>query len=303
MPMIGPEHRPYDKSSKWLIQHHGDSILRLAGVENVAAWRPAQAEVVQPSQMPDGLLEVRLEGAASDDLFLLEVATYPERRVEDQLTRDLMLVYLDRGELPEAVTLVLRGKGQYRVPGSRDLRSRRGLSSCRLNWRVVELWTLPAEELLQAGDVGLLPWVPLTDFADPPEQMMRRCRDMIENGAPPGEKASLLAVTQVLAYLRYNSMEFLELLGGRKAMLEIPFLNEIVNEKCETLMLEKTREAARENAHQNIAAFLETRFGDVPRDLLEAIESVVDEKKLKDLVRLAAACRDLDAFGRAIAAH
>jgi hypothetical protein len=123
--MIEDEHQPYDKSSKWLIQHHGGSILRLAGVQNVAAWRPVQAEVVQPSQMPDGLLEVRLEGEAHDDLFLLEVATYPERRVEDQLTRDLMLVYLaglpgwstwlvylDRGELPEAVTLVLRPKGK-----------------------------------------------------------------------------------------------------------------------------------------------------------------------------------------------
>ena len=59
--MIKDEHQPYDKSSKWLIQHHGDSILRLAGIEKIAAWRPAQAEVVQPSQLPDGLLEVRGE--------------------------------------------------------------------------------------------------------------------------------------------------------------------------------------------------------------------------------------------------
>ncbi len=33
----------YDKSSKWLIQHHGDSILRLAGVRNIVVWRPLQA--------------------------------------------------------------------------------------------------------------------------------------------------------------------------------------------------------------------------------------------------------------------
>ena len=286
--MIEDEHQPYDKSSKWLIQHHGGSILRLAGVQKVAAWRPAQAEVVQPSQMPDGLLEVRLEGEAHDDLFLLEVATYPERRVEDQLTRDLMLVYLDRGELPEAVTLVLRGKGQYRVPGSRDLRSHRGLSSCRLNWRVVELWAVPAEELLQAGDVGLVPWVPLTDFADSPEQMMRRCRDLIERDAPFGEKANLLAVTQVLAYLRYNSIELLEVLGGSKVMLEIPYLNEIVMEK------------SRATAHRHLTVFLEARFGDVPRDLVEEIESVVDEKQLEGLVRSAGTCRDLAEFRRAM---
>ena len=137
--MIEDEHQPFDKSSKWLIQHHGDSMLRLAKVKNIRAWRPAQAEVVQPRRLPDGLLEVRLEDETEDDLFLLEVATYPERRVGKQLTGDLMLVYLDRGELPEAVTLVLRPKGKYRIPRSRNLRSRHGLSSCRLKWRVVEL--------------------------------------------------------------------------------------------------------------------------------------------------------------------
>ena len=112
---------------------------------------------MQPRQLPDGLLDVRLEDEPQDDLFLIEVATYPERRVADQLTGDLMLAYLDRGQLPEAVTLVLRPKGKYRVPRSRNLRSRRGLSTCRLKWHVVELWTIPAEELLQAGDVGLIP--------------------------------------------------------------------------------------------------------------------------------------------------
>ena len=30
----------YDRSSKWLIEHHGDSILRLAGVDDVIAWKP-----------------------------------------------------------------------------------------------------------------------------------------------------------------------------------------------------------------------------------------------------------------------
>ena len=108
-------------------------------------------------------------------LFLLEVATYPERRVEDQLTCDLMLVYLDR---------------------------------------------------------------------------------------------------------------------GREVMLEVPYLGEIV--------IKKSREAPLATAHENIAAFLEARFGDVPRDLVETIESVVDEKQLKDLVQSAAACPDLAAFRRAM---
>ena len=136
--MIEDEHQPYDKSSKWLVQHHGDSMLWLAKIRNIKAWRPAQAEVVQPRRSPDGLLEVLLEGETEENLFLLEVATYPERRVGKQMTDDLLLVYLDRGELPEGVTLVLRPKGKYRVPRSQTLRSRRGLSSCRVKWHVVE---------------------------------------------------------------------------------------------------------------------------------------------------------------------
>ena len=50
----------YDRSSKWLIQHPGVSILRLGGVTGVQSWRPLQAELVQPRQTPDGLLEVHL---------------------------------------------------------------------------------------------------------------------------------------------------------------------------------------------------------------------------------------------------
>jgi hypothetical protein len=283
--MIEDEHQPYDKSSKWLIQHHGDSLLWLARIRNIKAWRPAQAEVVQPRRLPDGLLEALLEDATDEDLFLLEVSTYPERRVGKQMTDDLLLVYLDRGELPEGVTLVLRPKGKYRVPRSRTLHSRRGLSSCRVKWRVVELWTIPAEELLQAGDVGLVPWVPLTDFAEPPETILQRCREAIEEHAPPDEKANLLAVTHVLAFLRYNDVDLLTILGGRKVMLESPLIQDLLADR----------------AHQYIGTVLEARFGDVPHDLVEGIESVVDEKRLKGLVRLAASCPDLDTFRSAMA--
>ena len=56
-------------------------MLWLARVKNIRAGRPAQAELVQPRRLPDGLLEGRLEGETEDVPFLLEVTTYPERRV------------------------------------------------------------------------------------------------------------------------------------------------------------------------------------------------------------------------------
>ena len=92
-------------------------------------------------------------------------------------------------------------------------------------------------------------------------------------------------------------------------MLESPLIDELVMEKYGDLLTEKTREAARaaaretacEAGHQYIVTILEARFGDVPRDLAERIESIVDEKQLKGLVRTAVACPDLDAFRGAVA--
>ena len=163
----------YDKSSKWLIQHHGDSILRLAGLDDVAEWRPLQAEVVQPRRLPDGLIEALRRGQSDPGLFVLELATYPEPRIAQQALRDMALVYLDRGVVPEVLVVVLHPKGNQQAAGAVDLPSPLGWAHLQAAWRVVELWTVPAEALLQAGDVGLIPWVPLAKFDGPPEAIIR----------------------------------------------------------------------------------------------------------------------------------
>src|SRR5262249_61095700 len=101
----------YDKSSKWLIQHHGNSILHLAGVHDIIEWRPLQAELIQPRRLPDGLIEFRRRGRAETGLFVVEISTYPYARLAQQATRDAMLVFLDREVLPEVLILVLHHQG------------------------------------------------------------------------------------------------------------------------------------------------------------------------------------------------
>jgi hypothetical protein len=104
-----------DRSGKWMIAHHGDGVLHMAGVTGFRAWRPAQAEIVQPKQLPDGLLEVFFEGRTEPDAFVLEIATYPKREVDEQVLRDALLVLADRRALPEVIVLVLQPRGAYRV--------------------------------------------------------------------------------------------------------------------------------------------------------------------------------------------
>ena len=128
----------YDKSSKWLIQHFCGSILRLFGVRGIVSGKSIQADFVQPRRIPDGFVEVQRLGQTEPDLYILEVATYPEARVAHQVLADAAMVYLDRHVLPEVVVLFLRREGNAEALDALDLSSPQGsalkntiLSHCR----------------------------------------------------------------------------------------------------------------------------------------------------------------------------
>jgi hypothetical protein len=274
----------FDKSSKWLLEHHGSSVLHLAGLRDIVACRSLQADVVQPRHLPDGLLEVRLRGQTRTRLILVEIATYPEPRVQRQAANDLMLVYQARGVVPEVLTLVLRERGRYRVPSEFDARSELGWTTLHCTWKVVELWQVPAEELLAAGDVGIIPWVPLMRFEGPPRDLLQRCRDRIDREARHDERRNLLAVSQVLTKLRFLDPQLLALFGGRQIMIDSPLIREIVAENTQ------------QTIHEAIRVFLEGRFGTVPDALTARIKSVRKKKELDALIRFAGTCPNLQAF-------
>jgi hypothetical protein len=283
----------YDKSGKWLIQHHGDSILRLAGVDDIETWTPLQGELVQPRRLPDGLIEVRRRGESDLDLYLLEIATYPEARVVEQVVRGAALVYLDRQIVPDVLVLVLHPRGDALPAGAVTMRSRQGWTTWPLSWRTVRLWQLPAQALLAAEDVGLIPWVPLTQFDESPEAIVRECRERIDRDAPPNEHENLLAVTQFLARLRYNDPRLFKILGGRKAMIESPLLQEILAE--ERLL------ARREAVLKALVTILTSRFGSEAAELKADLKAIEDEDRLNELIKMSATCRSLKSFRKHLA--
>ena len=146
--------------------------------------------------------------------------------------------------------------------------------------RVIELWTLPARDLLAVGDVGLVPWATLAQFDGPPEELLQECQTRIEQLARPEEKANLYAVAQVMTRLRYNDPRLLSLLGGSRMMTESPLIQE--------LMAVRIR--------KDILRFLAGRFGKVPAEIPTALQVVQEEAKLEELVDWAGQCPDLDAF-------
>jgi hypothetical protein len=50
----------------------------------------------------------------------------------------------------------------------------------------------------------MMPWVPLMHAAEPPEVVLRRCREVIDQRAPADEHDRLITVTQVFTRLRYK---------------------------------------------------------------------------------------------------
>jgi hypothetical protein len=273
-------HHEFDKGSKYLVQQQGKGILSLGGARDLRLCRALQAELVQPRRLPDGLLEVFFHGRDKPDRFLIEVATYPEKRVLQQALDDLTLATAHFREPPELLIVVLRPKGRFRVPRQHERRSRLGWSVLAGAWNVVELWTLEAADLLAAGDVGVVPWVPLTRFDGPPEDLLARCRERIEQQAHPNDRANLLAVSQVMARLKFPQPELLALLGGERVMIESPLISELLAKRQQ----------------EDIVTVLKRRFGRVPPDLVKHLRAVVSEKKLNQLLGHAADCQGLEAF-------
>jgi hypothetical protein len=292
----------FDRSSKWLIQQHGDALLRLGGVRGIRAWKAVQSEVVQPAQLPDGLIEARLAGSSRLRRYVVEVATYPEKRAVEQLVRDALLVRLSYGRLPEVVALVLRPKGRFRIPELLREASDEGWTELNLRWRVVELWTLPAEELLAVGDPGLMPWVPLTQHREPPEVVIRRCRNVIETAPAEQERVNLLAVTQVLTRLRYNDPSLFALLGGRRIMIESPLIHEVFQEVYADELAEARAEASAAVQTKTVLRILERRIGSIPGDLRARVMTIQDESLLDRLIDAAVESQSIEEFERSLPA-
>jgi hypothetical protein len=274
----------YDIGSKWLLHNQGQGALLVGGLKDVQRIEPMPAEIVQHRKWPDGLLQAFLRGKSKPYPVLVEVATYPERRALRQAMDDLALAFSALRHLPELLMLVLRPKGKFRVGGKHEVRSKLGLSRLEAEWKVVELWTLPTEEYLAAADVGATPWITLMDFPGPPEALLERCADKIEREASGQTKADLLAVAQVMTGLRFPDPELRRLLGGIEVMFESPVLQEFGARRVQDVI----RDA------------LKDRFGSIPRDVGKCLREIIDEKKLRQLSRVANKCPDMDAFRAAL---
>lgn len=273
----------FDRSSKWLLENQGRALMRLAGAQKITRSVALQPEAVQPGTLPDGLLDVRFADR-SRSLVLVEMATYPEKRIVEQVTRDMRLVRQARGVLPDTLVFVLCQKGTWAVPDHLTTRSKLEWSEETLRWKVVELWKIQAKQLLESNEVGLMPLVPLTLFEGPPEPILRQSKDLIDQHGGE-DRDSLLAVSQVMTQLRFNTPECLAIFGGNKIMRESPLIQRFLDES--------TQQAR----HASILEFLLARFKEPPPGEVDvAVRQLRKEKQYQVGTAIAATCTDYADF-------
>ncbi len=201
------------------------------------------------------------------------------------------LIYLVRGVVPEVITLILRPQGRKPVPRELVIRSEEGTTSIRVEWKVIELWKVPAAELLAAGDIGLIPLVPLSLLDRPVEAILDECRERIHRDAPGDELENLLAVTHIFAGLEYNDPRLFEKLGGTMALLKSgsPLIQGIIDDAIAT------------GRRDDVITILAARFGP-EAGALRADLKKVDDAGLKELLAIAATCPDLASFREQVCA-
>ncbi len=268
----------FDKSSKWMLKQHGSGILYLGGQARAALPGDAGGDCAA-AEAPRWIAGGVFRCARSRTMFWWKWRPIRRNGCWSKLD-DLTLAYQQLRVLPELLTLVLHPKGQLRITGRHELLSRLQWSQLACRWKVVELWTLPAEDLLAAGDVGLIPWVPLAKYEGPAETLLEQCRESIEEQARPEERENLLAVSQVMARLRFQDQELLSILGGKRIMIESPLIKEILAERTQ----------------EDMVIVLQGRFGAVPGEITARLGKITSEKKLNDLLAYSGQCPDLEAF-------
>ena len=182
------------------------------------------------------------------------------------------------------------------MSGALEQSSRLGWTGWRLSWRVVNLWEVPAQRLLAAGAVGLIPWVPLTHFDGPPEPILQECRRRIDTQASEAERANLLAVTQVLGRLRYDLPTLAALFGEKQGMIESPLIQELLEDREVIQASPAHRQMLAEDRQQAILRILRARFQTVPDDLTSALQAVSRPEDLNALIEWGALCPSLEAF-------
>ncbi len=254
----------WDGVMKRLVRGYAKHFTRWLTEEAVFV-RALDIELKNQHLFADALLEVLLHGLPA--LLHIEFQVYDDPEMEMRLLEYNVLASRQYRHLP-VYSYVIYLRKATRIAEAPLVRTfPDGEEVHRFFFRVIKLWEIPAEALLQTGWIGVLPLVTLTDGGKQPEVV----REMIDRLASV-EEYDLLAISGVVGGLVFREGLELEWFKRRFSMFqdilrESPIYQEIIEQG-----LEKGIQGQREM----LLGFVQMRFPELLALAKQQTEGITD---------------------------
>jgi predicted transposase YdaD len=229
----------YDGVMKRLVRGYAKHFTRWLARDAVFV-RALDIELKNQHFFADALLEILLRGMPA--LAHIEFQTHDDPEMEMRLLEYNLLASRQYRHLPVySYVIYLRKAGKIaESPLVRTFPD--GEEVHRFFFRVIKMWEVPAESVLQTGWLGVLPLVTLTDGGKQPEVV----NEMIDRLAS-AQEYDLLAISEVVGGLVFTKGPELEWFKRRFNMFqdilrESPIYQEIVEQGLEKGKIQGQRE-------------------------------------------------------------
>ena len=164
-----------DPMTNWIVAHYARPLLLLAGTDPGSVVRAGHPRMSQTSRTPDSLAEWNFdERGVPRSRRLLEIATYGETRIVQQVLDDLALSWLTFRKLLSTVVYVLQPHSEEGLATEATLTSDEGDTRLHAEWRVIKVFDMDVEEIFAFEEAGLAPFAFFARSHLSPEELGRR---------------------------------------------------------------------------------------------------------------------------------
>jgi predicted transposase YdaD len=257
----------WDGVMKRLVRGYAKHFTRWLKEEAVFV-RALDIELKNQHLFADALLEVLLHGKPA--LLHIEFQVYDDPEMEMRLLEYNVLASRQYRHLPVySYVIYLRKAGKIaESPLVRTFPD--GEVIHRFFYRVIKLWEIPAEALLQTGWIGVLPLVTLTDGGKQPEVV----KEMIDRLAV-AEEYDLLAISEVVGGLVFKKGPELEWFKRRFSMFQ-----DILRESS---VYQEIVEKGIQGQREMLLGFVQMRFPELLALAKQRTEGITDPDLLPSL--------------------
>lgn len=274
--------KPYDATTKVLLEENPAAWLRLAGIEVSSPITLLESDLSTITTDADKLFRVE-----ADDPWIvhLELQSGHDSQLPLRGVRYGVLADYAHG-LPVQTVFVLLRPAADSPAFTGELRRCLPDGFCYLSfhYRVVRVWELPVERLLH-GDLATLPLAPIASATeDQIPEIIRQMKTRLDSEATTEQARSLWTATYILMGLKFPTEFLVNQLRGVNNMKESVSYQAIIEEGLAKGRTEGRTEGSLLEARRLLVQFGQRRLGVPGAAVRERIDSIDDLDRLEHLL-------------------